>query len=213
MLHWPARPGKARQALITFSLMTACALGLSACSSVPTAPASTATTTASQQRTQQLAAVTQFALEAKLAVQFNGKGYTARLQWQHQATTDQLRIFSPLGQQVALIERSNESVTLTDQTGKQHHANDVASLTEKLLGWRLPLSGLSQWVLGMPHAHTLYQATYLATGEPQTLQQDGWQIDYDNYNETTLPEVTASLPGMVRLQQNDIRLKLAIQHW
>lgn len=198
---------------MTVSLMTACALGLTSCASVPTAPASTAATAASQQRMQQLAAVTEFALEAKLAVQFNGKGYTARLQWQHQTTTDQLRLFSPLGQQIALIERSADSVTLTDQSGKQHHANDVASLTEKLLGWRLPLAGLSQWVLGMPHADTAYQATYLAAGEPHTLLQDGWQIDYDDYKETTLPALSASLPGLMRLQQNDIRLKLVIQHW
>ncbi|MDP8568789.1 lipoprotein insertase outer membrane protein LolB [Methylophilus aquaticus] len=213
MLRPPFRPGSGRQALIAVGLALACTTGVTACSSVPTAPAVISATPASQQRDQRLLAVTQFALEAKLAVQFNGKGYTARLQWQHTPATDQLRIFSPLGQQIALIDRSAESVTLTDQSGKQHHAGDVASLTEKLLGWRLPLTGLSQWVLGTPHPHTEYEASYLSTGEPHTLRQDGWQIAYDDYKPTILPEITESLPGLVRLQQDDIRLKLLIQHW
>lgn len=213
MLSLPAWSGKVRQALMAAGLITSCTLGLTSCSSMPIAPASTAATAASLQRMQSLAAVTQFALEAKMAVQFNGKGYTARLQWQHQADVDALRVFSPLGQQLALIERSADSVTLTDQSGRQHHASDVASLTEQLLGWRLPLSGLRQWVLGMPHADTPYQASYLITGEPQTLEQDGWQIEYGDYSSVTLPEATASLPGLIRLQQNDIRLKLVIQHW
>lgn len=212
-MQWFLSHGGHRQALLSAGLIMAFGLMLNACSTMPTAPAVTTATPASQLRAQRLGAVTTFALEAKLAVQLNGKGYTARMQWQHEATHDQLRIFSPLGQQVALIERSPESVTLTDQSGKQHHASDVASLTEKLLGWRLPLAGLSQWVLGLPHAGSPYQASYLVTGEPQTLQQDGWQINYEDYHMATLPEATASLPTLVRLQQNDLRLKLAIQHW
>ena len=192
-------------------------LALAGCSTLPKAPVTSTATPQSLVRTQTLGKADRFSLEAKLAVQYAGKGYTARLLWRHQADSDDLRIFSPLGQQVAWIQRSASGVTLTDQQGKQHQAADVASLTERLLGWRLPLSGLSQWVLGLPHTGSPYQASYLANGAPQTLQQEGWQIEYDEYQQVTLPQasgaLTASLPFYVRLLQQDVRLKLAIQQW
>lgn len=189
------------------------AMALAACSTLPKPPVSQTASASSQQRIQTLATVKQFSLEAKLAVQYNGKGYTARLEWQHDGQQDHMRIFSPLGQQVALIHRTADSVTLTDQAGKQHQASDVASLTERLLGWRLPLAGLSQWILGIPHHASPYQASYLPGGEPATLTQDDWRIEYDDYQTASLNGISESLPYMTRLQQQDVRLKLVIQHW
>jgi outer membrane lipoprotein LolB len=189
------------------------AITVTACSTVPKPPLSQTANSATQQRMQKLAAVQQFSLEAKLAVQYSGKGYTARLEWQHAGQEDHMRIFSPLGQQVALIHRTAQSVTLTDQNGKQHQAADVASLTERLLGWRLPLAGLSQWILGIPHNASPYQASYLASSEPATLTQDDWRIEYEDYQATALNGMTESLPYTTRLQQQDVRLKLVIQHW
>ncbi len=188
---------------------------LSSCASV--APVATPPTDQlqgqAQQRMQRLQQAQAFSLEAKLAVQYAGKGYTARLEWQHETGADTLHIYSPLGQQVALIERTAASVTLTDQSGKRHQATDVAALTERLLGWRLPLSGLSQWVLGAAHAQTPFAADYLPEGVPATLRQDQWQISYEDYRATPLHGQLEQLPYTTRLQQQDVRLKLVIQHW
>lgn len=186
---------------------------MAGCSTLPAPPTQTTANSAAQQRTQRLQANQPFALEAKLAVQYAGKGYTARLEWQHDAQGDTMRIFSPLGQQVALIQRNQQAVTLTDQSGKQHTANDVASLTERLLGWRLPLSGLSQWILGIPHSASPFQANYLENGAPASLTQDQWQISYDDYRQTAFNGALEQLPHTTRLQQQDVRLKLVIQHW
>jgi outer membrane lipoprotein LolB len=193
----------------------ACLLGLvmAGCASLPAPTTQTTASAASQQRTYRLQANRQFNLEAKLAVQYAGKGYTARMEWQHDAQADTMRIFSPLGQQVALIHRTSQAVTLTDQSGKQHEAADVATLTERLLGWRLPLAGLSQWILGIPHPGSPFQAHYLESGAPASLTQDEWQIDYDDYQQTALNGGLEQLPYTTRLQQQDVRIKLVIQHW
>lgn len=204
-----ARSNHAAAGLLGLAL----SLGLAGCASLPAPPTQTTATASSQQRTQRLQAAQQFSLEAKLAVQYAGKGYTARMEWQHHDQTDTMRIFSPLGQQVALIQRTAQSVMLTDQAGKQHTASDVASLTERLLGWRLPLAGLSQWVLGIPHTGSPFQANYLENGAPASLTQDEWQINYDDYRQTPLNGTVEQLPYSTRLQQQDIRLKLVIQHW
>jgi len=188
-------------------------LVMAGCSTLPAPPTQATANSAAQQRTQRLQANHPFALEAKLAVQYAGKGYTARLEWQHDDQADTMRIFSPLGQQVALIQRNQQAVTLTDQSGKQHTAADVASLTERLLGWRLPLSGLSQWILGISHPASPFQANYLENGAPASLTQDQWQISYDDYRQTAFNGALEQLPYTTRLQQQDVRLKLVIQHW
>lgn len=186
---------------------------LAGCASLPAPTIKTTASKASQQRTQRLQEVKEFSLEAKMAVQYAGKGYTARMEWQHEAQEDTMRIFSPLGQQVALIHRTPHTVTLTDQSGKQHEAADVASLTERLLGWRLPLAGLSQWILGIPHPASPFDAHYLESGAPASLVQDQWQINYVDYQQTALKGTLEQLPYTTRLQQQDVRLKLVIQHW
>lgn len=186
---------------------------LAGCATLSPPPTQTTATTVSNQRTQRLQSVQKFSLEAKLAVQYAGKGYTARMEWQHEAQEDTMRIFSPLGQQVALIHRTPHTVTLTDQSGKQHEAADVASLTERLLGWRLPLAGLSQWILGIPHQASPFEAHYLESGAPASLVQDQWQINYDDYQQAALNGALEQLPYTTRLQQQDVRLKLVIQHW
>lgn len=186
---------------------------LASCASLPASTTQTTASKASQQRTQRLQEVKDFSLEAKMAVQYAGKGYTARMEWQHQAQEDTMRIFSPLGQQVALIHRTPHAVTLTDQNGKEHEAADVASLTERLLGWRLPLAGLSQWILGIPHPASPFEANYLENGTPASLVQDQWQINYGDYQQTALNGALEQLPYTTRLQQQDVRLKLVIQHW
>lgn len=195
--------------------MLSCLLGMSAvgCSTLPAPQTHPSASSDALSRTQRLQATQSFALEAKLAVQYAGKGYTARMAWQHAAQSDTMRIFSPLGQQVALIERTAQSVTLTDQNGKLHSATDTGSLTEQLLGWRLPLAGLTQWVLGIPHANSPYQANYFAHGGPANLNQDQWQIDYDDYRQAAFNGALEQLPFNIKLQQQDVRLKLVIQHW
>jgi len=204
--RWKSRTGRRVMAGLLGMVMAGC-------STLPAPPTQTTASNASQQRIQRLQANQPFALEAKLAVQYAGKGYTARLEWQHDVQEDTMRIFSPLGQQVALIHRTRQAVTLTDQSGKQHTAADVASLTERLLGWRLPLSGLSQWILGIPHGNSPFQAAYLENSAPASLTQDQWQINYDDYRQTALNGALEQLPYTTRLQQQDVRLKLVIQHW
>lgn len=188
---------------------------LTACQTLPQMPLQTEEPSSELLRKQRLQARDQFALQAKLAVQYAGRGYTSRLLWRHSTNSDVLDIYSPLGQLVAHIEREQAQVSLVDQQGIRHQAATISSLTEELLGWRLPLAGLSQWVQGMPVAGNPYQAVYFASGEPQQLMQDNWRIDYESYQSFVMPDLTqtVALPTTLRLQQADIRLKLVIVDW
>ncbi len=71
-----------------------------------------------------------------------------QLRWRHDRDGDEMLISSPLGQGLARILRENEAVTLTTANGREYRAADAEALTERVLGFRVPLAGLADWVRG-----------------------------------------------------------------
>jgi len=73
-------------------------------------------------------------------------------------------------------------VTLTTSEGRDASAADAEELTERLLGFRIPLAGLADWVRGRPApapAPTLVRRD--AAGRLAELEQSGWRIEYLEY--------------------------------
>lgn len=129
--------------------------------------------------------------------------------WQHQANVDTIDVYSPLGSKIAHIEKTNTQVTLTNAKGEQVHAQDAESLTQKTLGWRLPLSGLSDWALGRPTQAPISQQQWDATGKLTLLEQQGWKIEYLAYQE----HMGVTLPQKISLRRENILLKLVVEKW
>ena len=89
-----------------------------------------------------------FHLSGRVAVKYGTEAASGKISWQHDPGSDELLLSTPLGQGVARIVRSDGMVSLTTSDHKQYQASDVESLTEQVLGWRLPLAGLPDWVRG-----------------------------------------------------------------
>ena len=118
-------------------------------------------------------------------------------------------MFSPLGGQIANIKKSESGVTLTAQDGRSIKAQNAESLTETTLGFRLPLTGLSDWALGKPTASKVDASTWDAQGRLLTLKQDGWDISYENYADNN----GVALPNKVVLKSEPLNLKLIVENW
>src|SRR5205085_10906870 len=87
----------------------------------------------------------------------------------------------------------------------EYKAGDAESLTEQVLGFRLPLAGLADWVRGRPSAAPNASVERAADGRIQSLQQSGWKVEYTEFN--------GSLPSRMRLAYPGIELRLAISEW
>lgn len=181
------------------------------CSSAP----SNAINTTHQQQLNQLhfakiATIKQFNLKGRIAVNTEGKGYSGGLIWSHSPASDQLAMFSPLGSKVSDITRSESGLTLTMADGKKFSALDAETLTEKTLGWRLPLSGLTQWVTGQA-ANTGKNSVVALDelGRMSALQQDGWDIEYSQYSNIK----GVDLPKKIFLRSSKVNLKLIVEEW
>lgn len=194
---------------------------LQACTAVPSVkPApSNASQLLNQAHLTQIANIQRFSLKGRIGVQTQGKGFSGGLYWQHDAHTDDIALYSPLGGQVAGIKKSAEQITLTDANGKSFSADDAETLTQSTLGWQLPLTGLADWSLGRPAgsatqdstllSSTLYNSTWDERGLLTTLHQHGWKIEYQNYSEQN----GYLLPSKILLKSDQVNLKVLVETW
>jgi len=192
--------------------LTLCLLAtLAACSSLPTqAPsATTASLSLHQQHLASLSRIQRFELKGRLGVQADGKGYSANLLWQHNAEEDDIRIYSPLGSQLARIQKTADGIRLEDAQGQVSVGKDAESLTQSLLGWRLPLTGLADWVLGRPANSAMASLIWDEAGHTLSLNEADWVIAYQQYQAS--PD--AFLPHKLSLKNARVQLKLIVEKW
>lgn len=192
-------------------LLALLVLAVSACATQPMAPTipSPEHLALHQQHLASLAKIQTFSLKGRLGVVTQKQGFSGGIEWQHQATTDNIDVYSPVGSKVANITKTSSQVVLTDQKSQQTKAKDAETLTESTLGFRLPLSGLSDWAIGRPTASKIAASNWDAQGRLTMLKQDGWDIGFENYLESN----GTFLPTKIVLKSEQVNLKLLVEKW
>lgn len=150
-----------------------------------------------------------FHLLGRVSVRYGNEGFSGSLDWRHGLARDEVLILSPLGQGVAQLVRDETGVTLTTADRQVFRAHDAESLTEKVLGWRFPLAGLSYWVQGQPAPESAAETRRSPDGVVEKLTQDGWQVEYAGRKTFA----AGALPGRVFMESADLRLKLVVDEW
>ena len=133
----------------------------------------------------------QFDLLGRIAARYRDDGFTGNVNWRHAAGGDEMLITTPLGQGVARIVRQGDAVVLTTAEGKEFRAADSESLTERVLGFRLPIEGLAETVQGKPSP---------------SLEGRGWKVEYQEYD-------AQRRPTRLRLTNAGAEVRLAIHQW
>ena len=153
-------------------------------------------------------ALAPFAFNGRVAIKHNGERSSAGVRWTHRGVEDEILLLAPLGQTVARV-LGNEEGVLLETSGKQYFEQDAEALTERVLGWHLPLSGMRYWVLALPSQSSVSSAERAQNGQLTVLRQDGWEINYTRYATDTAD----SLPLRMNLQRDGMELQLFIDEW
>ena len=148
-----------------------------------------------------------FQLSGRVSVKYGAEAASGRITWQHDAAGDELLFSTPLGQGVARIVRRDDLVSLTTSDQKVYQANDVETLTEKVLGWRLPLAGLPDWVRGRAVAGAPAQTRLDGSQRLAELRQSGWLVEFLDYKSADGP------PALLRLSREQVEIRLVIDQW
>jgi outer membrane lipoprotein LolB len=146
-----------------------------------------------------------FEFSARFAVRYGDEAASGQLAWRHDAARDEVLVSSPFGQGLARVTRRDGRVTLVTADDRRYAAADAETLTEEVLGFRLPLNGLAHWVRAQPADGAPAQSTYDAAGRLAALEQHGWTIEYQAYD--------AGRPARLRLRYPGLELRLAISEW
>ena len=146
-----------------------------------------------------------FELNGRIAARYGEESFSGNVAWRHAERADEMLLSTPLGQGVARIVREGEAVQLTTANGREYRAPDAESLTERALGFRLPLEGMADWVRGEPAAGTPATKETYPDGKLRVLHQHDWRIEYLEYD--------GARPRLLQLDYPGVRLRFAISEW
>ncbi|HEX6156029.1 MAG TPA: outer membrane lipoprotein LolB [Burkholderiales bacterium] len=132
-----------------------------------------------------------FSLAGRIAVRSGNEAFTGNIAWRHVKSGDEILLSTPTGQGVAQILRQGDAVVLKTSEGKEYRAVDSEALTERVLGFRLPIEGLAETVQGRASP---------------VLEGRGWKIEYQDYD-------AQKRPTRLRLTNAGAEVRLAIHQW
>jgi outer membrane lipoprotein LolB len=150
----------------------------------------------------------EFELAGRIAVRYRDDAGSGNIAWRHGTRSDEMLLTTPFGQGIARLARTGNEITLTTQDGREWKAGDAEALTEQVLGFRVPLVGLADWVQGRAASKPAPEPTRErrdASGRLAELEQSGWKILYPEYVGGRPSRLTLSFPGL--------ELRLAISEW
>ncbi len=157
----------------------------------------------------QIASIRDFKIEGRLGVQSDKQGISGTVHWHHLKVSDEMNLYSPLGGKIAEILNDNNGVTLTTSNNQVFKAQDPEALTESTLGWRLPITKLSDWIVGRPANGAISNVKWDDDGKLKKFNQEGWEISYLEYKEIN----QVALPSKMNIRNSKLNLRLIIDRW
>ena len=133
----------------------------------------------------------EFSLAGRIAARSGKDAFTGNIAWRHARDGDEMLITTPTGQGVAQIIRQGDAVVLKTAEPREYRAADSEELTQRVLGFRLPIEGLAETVQGMPSP---------------LLEGRGWKVEYQEFD-------AERRPTRLRLTNAGAEVRLAIHQW
>ena len=141
-----------------------------------------------------------FVASGRLAVKQNEKGSYANFDWDSNGKMQQLSVNTPLGNTVGELCQDGTGVVATASNGEVYQAATASELSERLMGFAIPVESLDLWAHG-----------YYADNQPHTvdeqgrLLQAGWKIERQTDGE--------GHPRLLVLDNQQLSIRLAFNDY
>jgi outer membrane lipoprotein LolB len=161
------------------------------------------------QRLRTLQAIGRFELNGRLAASNGNDAFSAGVHWRQQGDGAVIDLSGPLGLGAAHIVQSGSSLSVTNAQGVVYRGSPAGEQVASTLGFDPPLASLRYWVLGASDPSPVTSQVLDAQQRLTRLQQQGWQIDYEQYSLVQ----DQWLPRRLSITQGHYRLKLVVNSW
>jgi outer membrane lipoprotein LolB len=199
-------PNDTRRASAGLWAGLALALALTACQTIPVAPAPSVSWSV---RRPALQTLSRFGLNGRVAVAVGKQGFNAGLRWTQAAAVTHLALTGPLGAGGVEVTASGGELSVVASNGKRLGNDAARQELEAKLGFEPPLTSLRYWILGVPDPATAATVQLDSQQRLTQLTQGGWQIAYSAY----MPVGAEWLPRLMTLRRADVRLRMVVDGW
>jgi outer membrane lipoprotein LolB len=158
-----------------------------------------------ERRQAELAAIGDWDIGGRLAVDTGDRGYQARFSWQQRGDRLELLVRGLLGARSFRVEGTEAGLTV-ESRGETRVLTDPERQLSEMLGWWLPVTSIEHWLLG--RADPDYDADS-SRGPFDTLSgldQRDWRIRYQEYQLAD----GRLVPRVITLTHASLELQLAI---
>ena len=126
--------------------------------------------------------------------------------WEQNKHNYILELFAPLGLASLHVSGDNNQVTLWQSKTQKIMAKTPEALIASQLGYTVPVTGLYYWIRGLADPHLPMTKVLNKKGYLSKLEQQGWIINYLNFNNN-------NLPSLIILNNKFMRIKIAVTKW
>ncbi len=167
------------------------------------------TATTPDARRAQLRAISHFDFSGRVASVVGTQGVSAALDWQQRANDSTLQLRAPLGLGTLRIDYRDGQLQLQSGDGTEVRGALADDRLEQWLGFTPPLASLRYWLLGCSDPASTAEESFDPQQRLLQLKQDGWQINYQNYQRAA----QLWLPQALSIERDGRKLKLVINRW
>lgn len=148
-------------------------------------------------------------IDGKLGYKAADQAGSGTLFWLQRQDYSDIRLAGPVGMGALHLVGKPGKVSLEVSGEGTFEAESPEALLQQQLGWQLPVSHLLWWVRGLPAPGSPMQGELGNLNRLEWLIQDGWQVNYSNYEQHD----GYLLPGKLKLFGPQVTLTLVIKEW
>ena len=182
-------------------IVTLAALALAGCMHLPAVDDGLDRAT----RRDRLESLTAWEMRGRLAVDAAGDAYQGRFRWRRDGDRLTLSVRGPLGAGGVDVDGTAEALTVRAR-GESWALTDPETQLSELLGWWLPVTSLSDWLLGLPDEAHAAAPVFDAAGRLASLEQRLWHLDFPAYQLAG----GVAVPRSIEMAHAALRLELTV---
>jgi outer membrane lipoprotein LolB len=165
------------------------------------------------QRAANLAELQSWEAQGRIGVKSGDKGGQGNIFWIQQGSGSSVSLHGPFGVGAYRIDWNDDDLVITGKAGEMvtsYAGPDAAEqfLTDQL-GWSFPARSIRYWMLGITDPGSPGRTQYNADGWLFTLEQDGWIVTYDRFEQAQ----GRWMPRKIVMENQRARVKLIVDQW
>jgi outer membrane lipoprotein LolB len=162
-----------------------------------------------EQRERSLADADHWTLEGKLSVSDGKDNNSGTLTWRQDGDRYEFTVRGPITGRTFRLTGGPEGAELEGLDGGPRRGADAESLMASTVGWQIPLAELKRWALGLRADTGPADIAFGADRLPSRLVQDGWTVDYKQWDATRQP----AMPTRVFAEKAPYKVRLSVENW